>query len=717
MSTNYKSTTKKFQELFIPAIAVIIGSLIAVIMLITFFIDQQDKLSEENDSHLVGSIVDDWSSSILQFTLDYAIWDEAIENIITKPNVIWIEDNYYDGIKTAESIKGILAIGDDLKVLAYAQDESIPFNAQPLLIDEAATLINIYNNAPEKYLTGITGHIYNDNMLISYGLHPFIKQKETSTIAKRTEFLIIFRITNEEQLKLAGDRLNIRDLHFRKVNDEAQEEQYILYKINGDEAVTLEWTFASPGTKLLKKFVPIMVLASAFMVFVIATLLKRGITIIDDLNTRDINQRRFQSALADLSDLSISQDNILFDELKNLLKKTAYILNVENTICWEVSDDQQIAHCTACYNTSFDKNMERESFPLKSFGFFEGEKSARDVVINNDVAKEKPFTPKVNKLMAKSDINKAMTVPFFSQNKFYGILAAERKSSQPDFTEDEALFFRAISNTISLLLSIDSHRKLSEELMSSSRKAEEANLAKSSFLANMSHELRTPLNAIIGFAEVLGHENIVANQASRNKEYAGLIHKSGSHLLDIVNGLLDLAKIESGKTELRETVIELKHIWDSCSSIISDMAKNKGITVTCQPLEDIRINVDERLIKQIFMNILSNSIKFTNDGGTISIHSEISDEKGLILKFIDTGIGMKEQDIEKSFQPFSQVANHLTKTEGGTGLGLPLIKSFVEIHQGTFTIESEVGVGTTAIVTIPHSRIIGDGEPTTEQFI
>ena len=237
-----------------------------------------------------------------------------------------------------------------------------------------------------------------------------------------------------------------------------------------------------------------------------------------------------------------------------------------------------------------------------------------------------------------------------------------------------------------------------------------ANKAKSDFLANMSHELRTPLNSIIGFSEMVKLQAIGPVENEQYLEYAAYIHRSGNHLLDLINDMLDLAKVESGKLELEEEVVDFGRIYEGCRTLLEHRIASDELQVTLTlPKDPALLLADKRKIRQILFNLLSNAIKHTPAGGQITTSVYTQPETGFVFSISDNGTGMAPADIPKALEPFGQVGDPLVKDDIGTGLGLPLTKRLVERHGGTIELTSQPGLGTTVTVTLPPSRIFLTG--------
>lgn len=253
-----------------------------------------------------------------------------------------------------------------------------------------------------------------------------------------------------------------------------------------------------------------------------------------------------------------------------------------------------------------------------------------------------------------------------------------------------------------LIFELKEAQAMSEEAR---RHAEQANIAKSRFLATMSHELRTPLNAIIGFSEVLKSELLGGHQVPQYKEYAGDIHSSGLHLLNLINELLDLSRIEAGKYELNEEAINLVDIADDCRRMLEIKAKSKGVELEIKFPEELpKIWGDERAIRQVVLNLLSNAIKFTPQSGKISLTVGESDDGGQFIAVKDTGPGIPQDEIETVLSSFGQGSLAQKTAEQGAGLGLPIVQEIMNLHQGRFDLFSKLRFGTEVIATFPRAR-------------
>jgi len=318
-------------------------------------------------------------------------------------------------------------------------------------------------------------------------------------------------------------------------------------------------------------------------------------------------------------------------------------------------------------------------------------------------------------------VTTAIALDFILQGTLrHYILAAMALTAQGYFA---ALTFRLYSSTLAtlearaekdaLIGELEQAKAISDEAR---RRAEAANIAKSRFLAQMSHELRTPLNAILGFSEVMKAEVFGAHAVPAYKEYSADIHNSGVHLLGLINEILDLSRIEAGRYELNEESVSLAAIVEDCHHLLKLRASNRGITIHEIAEPDMpRLWADERAIRQICLNLLSNAIKFTPQGGEIWLKVGWTASGGQYVSVKDTGAGIPEEEIPVALASFGQGSNSIKSAEQGAGLGLPIAKSLVDLHGGTFTLKSKLRIGTEVVVTFPPERVVAAMAPIAEQ--
>ncbi|MCZ2328513.1 PAS domain-containing sensor histidine kinase [Bartonella sp. F02] len=284
---------------------------------------------------------------------------------------------------------------------------------------------------------------------------------------------------------------------------------------------------------------------------------------------------------------------------------------------------------------------------------------------------------------------------------------SELKQQQEKFEDSERRLFsfiqelkRARGNAQQRATEVE---KLNKSLQAEKERAESANKAKSEFLANMSHELRTPLNAILGFSDIMLQSTFGPLGSQRYSEYMRDIHNSGTHLLTLINDILDMSKIEAGRFTLDCQNIDLVPIISEAIRTLTPQAQEKDVSVTTNIAEKLFAEVDSRAMRQIFLNLISNAVKFTPSGGSINVCA-FQKKNDLIFKIKDTGVGIPQSAIKKLGQPFEQVENQFTKTHTGSGLGLAISRSLIELHKGKLEITSQEAKGTTVTITMPMQQ-------------
>jgi signal transduction histidine kinase len=319
----------------------------------------------------------------------------------------------------------------------------------------------------------------------------------------------------------------------------------------------------------------------------------------------------------------------------------------------------------------------------------------REPVQVPDITVPGAYDSRIRESLIESGIRAVLAVPMIHQDRLIGCLGVTRKRPG-EFPAETMDLLRTFATQSALAIQ---NARLYQEIAEKSRQLQVASQHKSEFLANMSHELRTPLNAIIGFSEVL-NERMFGELNDKQAEYLKDIHASGQHLLSLINDILDLSKIEAGRTELELTDFNLPATLDNALTLVRERAGSRGIALGLtvdERLEQIR--TDERRVRQVVLNLLSNAIKFTPEGGRIDVRA-VPVDGSVEVSVSDTGVGIAPEDQEAIFEEFRQVGTAAKKVEG-TGLGLALSRKFVELHGGRIWVKSQVGAGSTFTFTIP----------------
>jgi len=320
----------------------------------------------------------------------------------------------------------------------------------------------------------------------------------------------------------------------------------------------------------------------------------------------------------------------------------------------------------------------------------------RETIQVSDMQAEAAVYPRSHEYSQRFGHRSMLVTPLYREGQPFGTILLRRQEVRP-FNEREIALVRTFGDQAAIAIE---NVRLFNEIQDKSRQLETANQHKSEFLANMSHELRTPLNAIIGFSEVL-LEKLFGDLNEKQLDYLQDIHSSGKHLLQLINDILDLSKVEAGRMELDVATFDLPTAISNAMTLIRERAQQHGIALGLEVEADLgEVAADERKFKQILLNLLSNAVKFTPDGGRIDVRAR-RDAENVVVAVHDTGIGIAVADQDAVFEEFRQVGRSYTSKQEGTGLGLTLTRKFVELHGGRIWLESELGKGSTFTFTIP----------------
>jgi PAS domain S-box-containing protein len=406
--------------------------------------------------------------------------------------------------------------------------------------------------------------------------------------------------------------------------------------------------------------------------------------------------------------------------LRTTVEEVQQLLKADRVLVYQVYPDgtgKTIAEgFTPGFPRVLNQTFDAEAFPPTCYQkYLQG-----DVYVLNDRDRE-AVLPCMVEFMKKFAIRAKLVVPIIQQDLLWGLLIAHQCSHPRAWQTWEINLLQQLATQLAIAIqqsnlynqvqtelrerqrAQDKLRKNNEILALTNQELARATRLKDEFLANMSHELRTPLNAILGLSEAL-KEEVYGTLTPRQRKSLCTIEKSGQHLLELINDVLDLAKIEAGKLELQPTFVPVSWLCQSSLTFVKQLAQKKNISLHLNVPENLdKIEVDERRMRQVLINLLSNAVKFTPDGGTINITVTTAGDTETTVTFQikDTGIGITPDDMGKLFHSFVQIDSSLSRRHEGTGLGLTLVRRIVELHQGSVTVESEVGKGSCFTVTIP----------------
>jgi PAS domain S-box-containing protein len=459
----------------------------------------------------------------------------------------------------------------------------------------------------------------------------------------------------------------------------------------------------------------------------------------EELIRQQVDQEKLLAAITQRIRLSLNLPEIL----KTTVEQVHQVLKSDRVLVYRVFPDGTGAAIAESvlpqWPPILDIAFPEEVFPQVNYDrYIQG----RIFALSDREAAPNQVLPCLAKFLAEIQVRAKLVVPIVQNNTLWGLLIVHQCDRPRHWQVWEINLLQQIANQLAIAIQqADLFEKLQQELCDrqktqqhlteinqklavSNEELARATRLKDEFLANMSHELRTPLNAILGMTEGM-QEQIFGKVTSSQTNALQTIERSGSHLLELINEILDLAKIESGQIDLEYSKVSVEFLCQSCLTFIKQQAHQKGIQLETKILPNLsELNIDERRIRQVLINLLNNAVKFTPDGGRIilevsryqpnslssaivSPQPELAAAKYLYFSVIDTGIGIAPENISKLFQPFIQIDSALNRQYQGTGLGLALVKRIVEMHGGTIILTSEIGVGSCFTIALPYTSAVG----------
>jgi two-component system, NtrC family, sensor kinase len=426
-----------------------------------------------------------------------------------------------------------------------------------------------------------------------------------------------------------------------------------------------------------------------------------NVTLFKELQTRTGELTQSVEKLTALGEVSRAVSSTLDVEtvLDTIVSRATQLAGADGCAISEYDDATGMFHVRATHGIDAALVGTLRAMPLrKGEGVMGRAAETREPIQVADIAVPGAYQSHVRDMLIGAGYRALLSVPLLREDQIIGSLSLFRKVSG-EFSLEVIEVLKTFATQSALAIQ---NARLFREIADKSRQLEAASRHKSEFLANMSHELRTPLNAIIGFSEVLV-DRMFGELNEKQDEYLKDIYASGQHLLSLINDILDLSKIEAGRMELEATDFDLPSAIDNALTLVRERASRRGITLGHTIDEQLgTLRGDERKVKQVLLNLLSNALKFTPEGGRIDVSARVHDEVAEIA-VTDTGVGIAPEDQEAVFEEFRQVGTADKKVEG-TGLGLALSRKFIELHGGRIWVQSQAGHGSTFTFTLPVRR-------------
>ncbi len=651
----------------LPLLVLLILGGMVIFVLILVAARGQDRIAAENSVQLAGVVLNGRQSELARLSRDYAWWDDAVASLAQSPDATWADGNVGGYMHQEFGITASFVIdARNGTIFAFRRGALVDVDAIAT-IPGLSMLVEQTRIAPGEPLATM-GLLEIDGEVQIVAATALTSQAATEDTPPDLEraVLVLARALDPGYLAPIARDYHLAGLALVR-DGEVDDRPFLpLDAPDGASLGALAWVAERPGDELILRLLPPIGLAFA-LIGALAWTIMRQI---------ESGRRRLR-------------DSVEVIAAKNLELQR---LSAVQTTTWDAIDEGVAVFDRdlrlVAWNRAFRKMhaypepLLRAGTPLLDLLRFGAERG--------DFAPSPPEEAVAGRLAAAVRHDPAP----FEQTGRDGHVIEIRQSPMPD------------GGFVSASRDVTERKRAERESVAARDQAELANRSKSEFLANVSHELRTPLNAIIGFSEMLQSEMFGALGAPQYREYARDVHQSGMLLLELINDILDLAKIEAGKFDLHEERINVVELCGAVLRLVAERARQSGLSVSLEVADRLpAIRADKRALKQILLNLLSNAVKFTPAGGRIALAAGYGPGGSIQFTVRDTGIGIAGPDIPRAMAAFGQVDSALSRRHGGSGLGLPISRALAELHRGSLDLTSEPGIGTTVVVRLPPDRV------------
>jgi signal transduction histidine kinase/sensor domain CHASE-containing protein len=682
--THPRGRLRRGQTVSLIATLFVVG-LAAIVTLMLQSADEQDREARRLAETQMGAALAAAQRSVGSTTLDYAWWDDAYHNLAVTYAADWAKENLTGAtiIGPDKLVQGALVFGPaNHMTYGFWLGQSVAIGWQDKIIGGLPQLLDQARRQDAAKPHAVIGLLQVDGkagIVAAAPILPF-SSGETPPPAEQRSVLVFIKVLDAANLASIGAMMGTEGLRLADVPgatpaaagavNAATDAVVGLIALDGSHIGDVRRPPPRPGRTIIVKLAPqigviiaIMAILAGLAIWLMLNIQHRSqtyLTMIDAKNQRIENNLKLWRLTVEAIDYGVC----VFDaEGKLLLRNDAY------QRIWQMPTQLIYEGCSM----------------VQLVEWILGEGDYHLLPDQTRAASARPHDSIANSHWVYQKNERTIEVRRFAVPEIGGFISISRDMTQSRHHE--------------------------QELVQAWEQAVLANRAKSEFLANISHELRTPLNAIIGFSEVLEREIFGPLANERYRSYVADIKASGSHLLSLINDILDLSKIEAGKYDLRVELVDCALVMETVARLIRPRAEANQLAFSVHRLmEPIKLRVDERALKQVLINLLSNAIKFTHPGGHVDLSCRAV-PGGASFMVRDTGIGISPKDIETALAPFGQIDSQLSRRFEGTGLGLPIVKGICELHGGSLTIESEIERGTTVTVILLDQEATGVAAP------
>ncbi|MBL4906215.1 MAG: PAS domain-containing protein [Sneathiella sp.] len=651
--------------------AMLLLSIVIIVGLVALSARSQNQIALQQSRNLVNSLLKERLNQLVQLNISSSYWDQAVDHLAVDLDKDWADNNISNYVHTTFGVTTCFVL-DDKSNTIYAMESGIRSEivARDFYASDFDMLVSRVRKTAVFNGSGITFGFTQNNGVFYLTTAAQLRGNASeidSEVSAATESILVYSTKIDDAfLAKMAQSFGLDNLRIITNESDALTEKIRLTSISNVDIGYLTWTVALPGNKMLQWVLPVAAAVVTLYALVMIFVYRQAGSVAVALHTETSQAKKFEAAY-----------------LETEYRFKAFIDNTPSAIVLKDAEGRFLVANNTWNEWANPKGLDiKGRTALDFFGkdiadeFLDEDR--RVIQTGENIHQEHQLTK------ANGDSLSVLVQKFPIRNGDGKIVAMGMLGT--DISERKAI---------------------EKGLREAKHTAEMANKSKSEFLANMSHELRTPLNAILGFSDILKAEAFGPLGQKNYLEYAHDINAAGRHLLDVINEILDVAKIEAGQMVLAEKNLDMSFVLDSCHRMVNVRAKDAGVKLKFELAPNLpTLFADETRVKQILNNLLSNAIKFTDPKGTVAVLAKLTEKGQMQIIVKDNGIGIKEAEMKTILSQFGQAQSSYARNHEGTGLGLTLVQLLVDAHDGVFEIESIYGQGTTTTVTFPLTRVL-----------